>query len=200
VSVRLRPGSVVVLEGLDGTGKTTQLNRMRNWPWSPEPAFAHMPSGLTPLTRAIYELTESNPIESPLARQLLHLACHAENMDDMVAGRDSAGLIVDRWWWSTMAYGWFGADLAKSGVSEDVFRELVQGVWAPIAADLVLVFSVSFTDDPLNLRGVREGYAHLLEAAGDGAFEVPSADPDATTAAIRQVLEERGLLITDDQL
>lgn len=199
MNVRLRAGSVVVLEGLDGAGKTTQLDRLRRWPWSPEPTFAHMPSGLTSLTGAIYELTEGNPIGSPLARQLLHLACHAENMDALVAGRDSSGLILDRWWWSTLAYGWYGADLAQKGVTEDVFQGLIRSVWSPIAADLVLVFSTPFTDDPLNLRGVREGYAQLLEAAGDTAFEVTSADPAGTTEAIRRVLHERGLLIAAEK-
>lgn len=196
MSDRLQPGSVVVLEGLDGAGKTTQLDRLRGWSWSPEPTFAHMPSGLTSLTGAVYDLTEREAIESPLARQLLHLACHAENMDALVAGRDSSGLILDRWWWSTLAYGWFGADLARHGVKEEVFRGMIESVWSPITADLVLVFSTPFTDDPLNRRGVRAGYTQLLEAAGDTAFEVPAADPDTTTEAIRQVLHERGLLIT----
>lgn len=198
MKVRLRPGSVVVLEGLDGAGKTTQLERLRGWSWAPQPTFAHMPSGLTALTSALYELTENHPIGSPLARQLLHLACHAENMNTLVAGRDSSGLILDRWWWSTLAYGWYGADLAQEGVSEDVFRGLVRSVWSPIAADLVLVFSTAFTDDPLNRRGVREGYARLLETAGDTAFKVPAADPDATTEAIRQVLHARELLIAEE--
>lgn len=197
MKVRLRPGSVVVLEGLDGTGKTTQFDRLRNWPWSQQPTFAHMPSGLASLSRAIYGLTEEDPIGSPLARQLLHLACHAENMDALVAGRDSSGLILDRWWWSTVAYGWYGADLASRGVPEHVFRGLIHSIWAPVTADLVLVFSNPFTDDPLNLRGVREGYTHLFEAANEVAVEVPSAEPDATTEAIRLLLRERGLLITD---
>lgn len=199
MDVRLRPGSVVVLEGLDGAGKTTQLDRLRSWSWSPQPTFAHMPSGLTSLTGAIYELTEDNPIGSPLARQLLHLACHAENMDALVVGRDSTGLILDRWWWSTLAYGWYGADLGQKGVSEDVFRGLIRSVWAPITADLVLVFSTPFTDDPLNLRGVRDGYAQLLGTAGDTAIDVPSADPDTTAEVIRRVLHERGLLITAEK-
>lgn len=199
MDMRLRPGSVVVLEGLDGAGKTTQLEQLRRWSWSPEPTFAHMPSGLTSVTEAVYDLTEKESIRSPLARQLLHLACHAENMEALAAGRDANGLILDRWWWSTVAYGWYGAHLATHGVSEKVFRGLIENVWRPITADLVLVFSTPFTEDPLNLEGVRAGYAHLLGAAGDAAFEVPAGDRDSTSEAIRQALRDRGLLIASER-
>lgn len=197
MSIRLRAGSVLVLEGLDGSGKTTQLERLRRWSWCPAPTFAHMPSGLTSLTGSIYALTEKSPIHSPLARQLLHLACHAENMDALVAGRDAAGLVLDRWWWSTLAYGWFGANLANHGVHEEVFRGLIESVWAPIVADLVLVFTTPYTADPLNLQGVRDAYRSLSVAAGDQALQVPAGDPDATTDLIRRLLQERGLVITD---
>jgi dTMP kinase len=146
VPLQFRPGSVLVLEGLDGTGKSTQLDRMKQWEWTePAPTFAHMPSGLVSLTTAIYELTEHEAISSPLARQLLHMACHAENMEALVAGRDSGGLVLDRWWWSTMAYGWFGADLAGRNLPEAVFRGMIQSVWNPIDADLVLVFTTPYT-------------------------------------------------------
>jgi dTMP kinase len=198
VPLQFRPGSVLVLEGLDGTGKSTQLDRMKQWEWTePAPTFAHMPSGLVSLTTAIYELTEHEVISSPLARQLLHMACHAENMESLVAGRDGGGLVLDRWWWSTMAYGWFGADLASRNVPEAVFREMIQTVWNPIDADLVLVFMTPHTSDPLNLAPVRYGYNQLIDDAGPKAVEVPRADPDVTMSFIQQVLDERGLLTGD---
>lgn len=187
----------MVLEGLDGAGKTTQVERMKEWGWERPPTFAHMPSGLTPLTEAIYDITEKQSIGSPLARQLLHLACHAENMDALVAGRDTDGLILDRWWWSTVAYGWFGAQLADTGVDEASFMGLIGSVWSAVTADVVLVFSNSYTGDPLNLRRVRDGYAQLLNTAGDSAVEIPAADPDRTTDTILQALRERDLLLGD---
>lgn len=195
MGVSLRPGAVVVLEGLDGAGKSTQIEQMRRWTWNSEPAFAHMPSGLTSLTSQLYQLTERERIGSPLARQLLHLACHSENMPALRRASETTGLVLDRWWWSTLAYGWYGADLASEGVAEDVFLGLIRSVWTPIVADVVLVFSTPFTNDPLNLRGVREGYRYLIEEAGETAFEVPAADPATTTQAIRQMLLERAILI-----
>jgi thymidylate kinase len=75
VSLLLRPGSLVVFEGLDRSGKSTQIERMSRLDWeAPGPSFTHMPSGMTELTKSIYSLTEHQRIRSPLARQLLHLA------------------------------------------------------------------------------------------------------------------------------
>src|SRR5437868_1252792 len=116
--MRLRPGSLVVLEGLDKTGKTTQRKELAAAPWDPPtPLVTHMPSGLAELTEAIYQATEHHEIASPLARQLLHLACHAENLPALAEARQERGVILDRWWWSTVAYGWFGG--LRSELSEE---------------------------------------------------------------------------------
>src|SRR6266568_8943719 len=83
-----RPGSLVIFEGLDRSGKTTQLKRLSLLDWAaPEPIFTHMPSGMSALSKSIYSLTENEKISSPLARQLLHLSCHAENIGSIADGR-----------------------------------------------------------------------------------------------------------------
>lgn len=42
----LRPGVIVVFEGLDATGKSTQLALLQGrLTGEPRPVFAHMPSG-----------------------------------------------------------------------------------------------------------------------------------------------------------
>lgn len=43
----------------------------------------------------IYSLIENTQISSPLARQLLHIACHAENIG--LIGEARYGLFLDRW-------------------------------------------------------------------------------------------------------
>ena len=141
------PGSVVVFEGLDGAGKSTQLDLLsrRDWGGHP-PAVAHMPSGLTGLTSSIYRVTEDEPIDSPLARQLLHLACHAENMPALVSAAAAGGLVLDRWWWSTMVYGWY-AHGEGLGVGLDVFRALIDAVWSRVTADVVFLFETPFVQD-----------------------------------------------------
>jgi len=191
----MRPGTVIVFEGLDRAGKSTQLERLKMSTWTtPAPTFAHMPTGLTSLTRSIYSITERETIISPLARQLLHLACHAENMDALVAGRDTGGLVLDRWWWSTMAYGWFGGKLDDLGVEESVFHGLVDAVWSRLSADVVLLFTTPYEPDELNRDEVLVGYGSLAAAHPLETVVVPPANPDATAKFVMALLRERNLI------
>ncbi|GGN37610.1 hypothetical protein GCM10010109_63720 [Actinoplanes campanulatus] len=117
------PGSVIVFEGLDRAGKSTQLDMLTQ---VVEPASAdlvHMPSGSTPFTRGVYSLLEHEGPVSGLARQLAHLACHAETHDTLVAAAEVKALVLDRWWWSTVAYGWYGGAVQRAGLSEADFAD-----------------------------------------------------------------------------
>jgi dTMP kinase len=193
--LRLTPGTLVIFEGLDRSGKSTQAQRLQELPWAePQPVFSHMPSGLTNLTHEIYRLTENEPITSALARQLLHLACHAENVTAFQAARRSTGLVLDRWWWSTVAYGWHGADLAADGVDESAFFTLIDSVWSGLPADLVFLFTTPFERDALNRDAVRRGYAELASRHTEITIEVPVGSPGATTDFLIRQLADRGLL------
>jgi dTMP kinase len=195
MSLHLRPGSLIVFEGLDRSGKSTQIKRLSALDWAvPGPAFTHMPSGMTDLTRNIYSLTETSQISSPLARQLLHIACHAENIDSIADARARRGLFLDRWWWSTVAYGWHGAGLAGSGLDESVFFGLIESVWSAQQADAVFLFMTPHEGDPLNREAVRSGYAVLAAEHERTTIAVPSADQEETTGFILTSLRARNLL------
>ena len=190
----LRAGSLIVLEGLDRSGKSTQQSRLANLDWSePKPTFTHMPSGLSALTREIYTLTETEQITSPLARQLLHLACHAENMTALTVAR-SSGLVLDRWWWSTVAYGWYAGRLADAGASADIFFGLIDMVWHKQPADAVFLFMSPFEKDELNRSEVRRGYESLADRYSDIAIPVPAISPEETTDFLFAELRARQLL------
>lgn len=191
--IRLRPGALVVLEGLDKAGKTTQRTALDSIHWtSPKPLVTHMPSGLTELTKAIYETTEHHRIASGLARQLLHLACHAENLPLLAAARLERGLIIDRWWWSTVAYGWFGG--LRAGLREDAFFSTINMVWDDFAADVVFLFLTAYEEDRHNLETVTEGYRWLASRHQDTVVEVPAGPATSTTAFIVDELKRRDLV------
>lgn len=193
--MRLAPGSLVVFEGLDRSGKSTQMNRLREFPWvEPAPMFIHMPSGLTSLTQSIYRLTETEPISSPLARQLLHLACHAENTEALSTARATGGAVLDRWWWSTVAYGWFGGHLGAEGVEQAAFFGMIDSVWCRHQADVVFLFMTPYRRDELNRDAVYDGYTRLAAQHPTLTVEVPASTPDATTDFITARLVEHGLL------
>ena len=190
--LRFRPGACVVLEGPDGAGKTTQRRALEAASWAePRPKFAHMPTGGTRLGEVVYDVTEHGRIESPLGRQLLHLAAHAEALPHLRAMRAASGLVLDRWWWSTVAYGWFGDGL-RNTVSEENFFGAIDMVWRAFGADLVLVFGARETD---GAEGVLDGY-DWLRARHDGrVLDVPAAlDVDEATRFIFEQLRHAGVV------
>src|SRR5260370_40895834 len=78
MSLHLRPSSLIVFEGLDRSGKSTQIKRLSALDWAPPgPRFTHLPSGMTDLTSSIYSLTEDGQMSSPLAQRLRVVACQA---------------------------------------------------------------------------------------------------------------------------
>jgi len=191
----LRPGALVVLEGLDRTGKSTQMSALQQLRWNdPVPVFTHMPSGLTELTQAVYHLTEAKNIASPLARQLLHLACHAENLGPLDVTRRKRAVVLDRWWWSTLAYGWYGGQLARHGVEEELFKGLIGTVWAGHPADAVFLFTTPHERDDHNRSEVYEAYELLAAENPELTVRVPRLDPMATTAFLVSALRERRIL------
>jgi dTMP kinase len=191
--VKLRKDSLVVLEGLDRAGKTTQREKLRELPWSAAPVVTHMPSGLLSSTAALYRGLEAAELRSPLAVQLAHLACHAESMPALRVARGRNGLILDRWWWSTAAYGWFGGlDLS---VERTQFFGAMDLVWNHFEADVVLLFMTSFEDDSRNTSPIAEGYRWLASQNPSIAVEVPPDTPERTTAFVLKALRDRAVLI-----
>lgn len=192
--MRANPGNIIILEGLDKAGKSTQVAALESVAWSsPPPLFTHMPSGLTSVTSDIYDLTETADIDSPLARQLLHLACHAENVEAIRAASRKQAVFIDRWWWSTVAYGWYGAHLEDS-VPAEVFFGMIEAVWGSIRPSLVCLFLKPFQHDELNVSGVTQGYRQLSEQHPDLVFQVPVDRAEHMTQAIMNELIARRIV------
>jgi hypothetical protein len=128
-------------------------------------------------------------------RQLLHIACHAENIGPIADARVRRGLFLDRWWWSTVAYRWYGAALARSGLAESVFFGLIESVWSALQADVVFLFMTPHENDRLNTEEVRSGYAVVAAEHEAIALVVPPVGPEETTDFILATLRARELLV-----
>ncbi|GIJ22869.1 hypothetical protein [Micromonospora lutea] len=194
-ALRLAPGSVVVFEGLDRAGKSTQLAMLTRVVEPSSVDLIHMPSGTTPFTRGVYSLLEQDGPVSGFARQLAHLACHAENHRALVAATEARALVLDRWWWSTMAYGWYGGPVRQSGLPEADFRRLIQAVWAPITAAVVFVFLEPHEDDNNNSDAVASGYRALMRQHPGVAVAVPDLSVQQVHSFITDELVARGLAV-----
>lgn len=194
--LHLSPGSVVIFEGLDKAGKSTQIDLLKARTLSGEAVFAHMPSGSTAFTKGLYDLLENHPPSSGLGRQLAHLACHCENMPGLVEAATSRALVLDRWWWSTMAYGWYGGDVPAAGISGAVFRELIGRIWAPVTPSIIFLFLTPREEDPNNVDGVAEGYRQLADDHPGTVVLVPTMSESETHAHIVATLTSAGLTKT----
>lgn len=193
--MQMKPGALIVFEGLDKTGKTTQRDLLveRNWD-EPAPAVFHMPSGQGGEWPAdVYAMLEASRVRDPLARQLLHLACHAEVIPEIQRALGSRAVILDRWWWSTLAYGLDGDGLGER-IGAGAFEQSVRMVWDRVSADLVFLFLQPHEDDVANRAGVGGGYRQIAARDPSAVVEVSAADPDGTHAQIIDALAARGLL------
>lgn len=192
--LRLKPGSLIVFEGVDKAGKSTQVEQLRKLPWAePAPHFAHLPSGETPLTARIYELLEAVEPESQLAKQLLHLACHAENTPAITRQLRRSAVILDRFWWSTVAYGWHGGRMGSSGLEWSAFSNLIDSVWRELTPDLVFLFLSAHEADSNNRDAVERGYRKLADGFPARTVLVPLLSVEDTSGFIRAEIVKRGL-------
>lgn len=190
----IRNGSLVVFEGVDQAEKSTQIDRFRAVPWGgTKPEFVHMPSGLVPATASIYESLERGGLSSPLARQLFHLACHAENVPAIEALRRERAIILDRFWWSTVAYGWYGGGFSDTSLESRSFMNVIDSVWSRLRPDLVFLFLKPHRDDANNNDDVVAGYQDLAEEHSEHTVVVPELSVEDTTSFVTQELIRAGI-------
>lgn len=198
---RLKPGLFVALEGLDATGKSTQLRKFEqaahNGMFDHEIVLTHQPSGGNAVGNAVYAVTENGDIASPLARQFLHLASHAEHYTRTIIPALDSGVpvVLDRFWWSTFAYGYYAGGL-KESISFDQFYNIATLPAQGKYPDVVFLFLDPYQEDPHNTVSLLRGYEELADG-GDfdpgTVVRVPQGDPESTFLFITMALCDLGL-------
>ena len=166
------PGRLLVLEGIDGCGKTTQWQHLAAW----LPTSGLMPPGAqlvqtrepggTALGRALRELLLHPPeacAPQPLAELLLYAADRAQHVAQCIQPALDRGdwVLSDRFTGSTLAYQGYGRQL-----EQDLIRQLATIATGGLTADLTLWLSLPVAIS-LQRRGKRQD--DRMEAAG-GAF------------------------------
>lgn len=194
----LKPGTLVVLEGLDKTGKSTQAAALERELDPATTEHVHMPGGFSHFTAATYALLEDDACRpsSGVAKQLAHLACHAESVPRIVELLHDKAVLLDRWWWSTVAYGWYSGDIPKSGITRQAFMNIIQSVWSPLTASVIFVFDQPYEADRNNSGPISNGYQELTSEAGDAVVRVPTAGVADVTDVILAELRRRDLTTT----
>ncbi|MHB1565887.1 MAG: dTMP kinase [Acidiferrobacter sp.] len=170
----------VTLEGLDGSGKSTQLEALVGLlEASGRPVIVTREPGGTPLGERIRGLVLAAGTMSAESELLLILAARSEHLAAVINPALAAGksVVCDRYLDATYAYQGYGRGLALA---------LIDGLVAALdirAPDLTLLFDLPCTV-AAQRRGVRD--ADRIEAAGPAFFDRVRAGYLACAAAAPQ--------------
>lgn len=163
-------GCFLVLEGIDGCGKSTQIERLRHWlprsglmPEGRELLVTREPGG-SELGQALRQLLLHPPGEAApcsTAELLLYAADRAQHVQQRILPALEAGhwVLSDRFSGSTAAYQGYGR-----GLSLELIEQLRQIACRGLEPDLTLLLELPLQDS-LQRRGHRA--ADRIEASGE---------------------------------
>jgi dTMP kinase len=196
-------GVLITFEGVEGSGKSTQIRRLERWLRREgyRPQTTSEPDG-TPLGVAVRRLFERGP--RPLAEVFLFLAARHQHVADRIAPWLRAGRVVlcDRYTDATIAYQGYGR-----GIDPALIRELNVQATGGVLPDLTLLFDLDpavgfrriagrrldrFEREKLAFhRRVRRGYLEILRAEPKRVRLVDAtAAPAVVERRVRAIVEE----------
>lgn len=128
-------GTLICVEGIDGSGKSTQLGLLRDWLKSSGKDVIYTEWNSSPLISQTTKLAKKKNLLSPRTFSLLHAVDFADRLKQVIAPALKAGFIVlaDRY-----AYTAFARDVAR-GVDADWVREVYDFAIKP---DLAIYFDI----------------------------------------------------------
>ena len=128
-------GTLVCVEGIDGSGKSTQLTLLRDWLKSNGKDVIFTEWNSSPLISQTTKLAKKKNMLSPRTFSLLHAVDFADRLKQVIAPALKAGFIVlaDRY-----AYTAFARDVAR-GVDPQWVREVYNFAIKP---DLTVYFDI----------------------------------------------------------
>ncbi len=104
-TIKDMPGKLIVLEGTDGVGRSTQIQLLRRW--LEDEGYAVSDTGLrrSPLTQPGMEAAKNGHTFSPLTMSLFYATDFADRLENQIIPALKAGFLVlsDRYFYSIMA-------------------------------------------------------------------------------------------------
>jgi dTMP kinase len=127
---RALPGKLFVVEGIDGSGKSTQLDLLRKWLIGQGYCVAFSEWNSSPVVRETTRRGKKKMLLSPISFSLIHAADLADRMERQILPALKAGAIVlaDRY-----IYTAFGRDVAR-GVHPQWVRQIYSFAIQPTVA------------------------------------------------------------------
>jgi dTMP kinase len=206
--VRSVSGVLITLEGVEGSGKTTQMMRLERWLRRQGRKVEHTrePDGtrLGVAVRRLFERPGVHP--KPLVEVFLFMAARQQHVAEKIRPWLDRGRVVlcDRYADATVAYQGYGR-----GVDPDLIRELNARATSGVMPDLTLLFDLDpaaglrrnraqgrrldrFEREKLAFhRRVRQGYLEILRAEPKRVRLVRAGQPaDVVEAEVQALVEE----------
>jgi dTMP kinase len=201
-------GVLITLEGVEGSGKTTQMMRLERWLRQQGRKVEHTrePDGtrLGVAVRRLFERPGVHP--KPLVEVFLFMAARQQHVAEKIRPWLDRGRVVlcDRYADATLAYQGYGR-----GVDPDLIRELNARATSGVMPDLTLLFDLDpaaglqrnraqgrrldrFEREKLAFhRRVRQGYLEILRAEPKRVRLIRAGEPpDVVETEVRAIVEE----------
>jgi dTMP kinase len=201
-------GALITLEGVEGSGKTTQMMRLERWLRQQGRKVEHTrePDGtrLGVEVRRLFERPGVQP--KPLVEVFLFMAARQQHVAEKIRPWLDRGRVVlcDRYADATVAYQGYGR-----GVDPDLIRELNTRATGGVMPDLTLLFDLDpadglrrnrtkgrrldrFEREALAFhRRVRRGYLEICRAEPKRVRLIRAARPPAVVEAeVRALVED----------
>jgi dTMP kinase len=199
----------ITFEGIEGSGKSTQLRRLALW-LGARAVLTREPGG-TAIGRGVREvlLDPANRAMSPMAELLLYFADRAQNVAEVIrpALADGRVVLCDRHVESSLAYQGYGR-----GLPLEAIRQLAALATGGLRPDLIVLVDVPVATGLARVgrRGaqdrlesevvefherVREGFAALMAEEPARWLRLDGTPhEDAVFATLRRELAVRGLV------
>lgn len=198
-------GALITVEGVEGSGKTTQCRRLadRLRGRGLEVIETSEPDG-TPLGQAVRGLFELQPRPTPLTQAFLFLAARQEHVAQVIRPALAQGAVVisDRYTDATLAYQGYG-----QGLDLQTIRELNALATGGLLPDLTVLLDLDpmagmrrIAGRPLDAfermetsfhRRVREGYLEIARADKRRVLVFDGArDPEVLHAEVGRAVDE----------
>ena len=166
-------GKFIVFEGIDGSGKTTQINQLSKWlvgtdliPKNKQLVITREPGG-TKLGKSIRSLLLDTSVEKTpdsITELLLYAADRSQHVNEIIRPTLNQGdwIISDRFCGSTLAYQGYGRNLDKKLI-KDLETIATQGVSPDITflLDIPVEESIKRRKNRKNDRIEKEGIEFL---------------------------------------
>jgi len=191
------PGKLFIVEGIDGSGKSTQLDMLRKWLTGQGYCVAFTEWNSSPIVRNTTRRGKKKKLLSPTSFSLIHAADFADRMQRQMLPALRAGAIVlaDRY-----IYTAFGRDAAR-GVHPQWVRRIYSFAIQPTVA---FYFRVSMDESLERILAGRPSLKYYEAGLDLGLSKDPQESYERFQGRIldeyEKMIEEFGLTVIDATL